>query len=160
MLLESVIGAVVGKLGVLAKEYLAIKRIEKESAHERAMLELEMQNTRLISQGKIEVAEVEVRGRIKTGELNAMAASYSNDKATYGSWIDYVRGLVRPVVTIFYTVLSAMIVWKLDVLSSGMITASMQYDLMNQAIGHIFSLTGLTAGWWFGAKVSFGEKKK
>ena len=125
---------------------------------------------------------MKVRGELnmQAKDAEAFESSIAADKAAYTTgkdlpkwaefmlaFVDFVRGLMRPALTIYLIVLTSLIYHQIDAVlkAAGVqsIQADLAADLLRKIILTILYLTTTCVTWWFGtrtkAKPPFGDAK-
>lgn len=123
---------------------LRIKEQELEQAHELGMADKQMQRA-------------EVEGALKIGEVEAAAfvASVKESGKKIGiTFIDGVRGMMRPLITTYLLIVSTILAYKLNALVGGLqvLPADEVYKLYREVIQQIIFLTATAVTWWFGSR--------
>lgn len=151
MLGSSVFGSIFGGIAGLANKWLDLKQHAMDHEQELALRRADMEQTKLEIEGRTQVAAVQVQGQIATADAAALAASLQSDKATYGiKSIDFIRGIVRPLITsgacveIFIAVRAALT--YLD--AHGGMTGDQAYSLIDSTLFTCFTVIL----WWFGSR--------
>ncbi|WP_040728242.1 hypothetical protein [Thiomicrorhabdus sp. Kp2] len=137
---------------------LAMRQADREEMqleHDLHMKQVEAQANRdiaIANQNRL-TTESQIAGDVELAELNLRQTSYSNDKATYGGgFVDAIRGLMRPTLTLYFAVLMALIAYQLMQITGQMIgTANAQY-LLKEVINAIIFLATTSVTWWFGSR--------
>lgn len=152
-------GSILGCVGGLANRFMDLKLknldIEKaklDNQFELAKMEAETSQLKMEWEAKAQVASIEAAGQVDTEAYKAMAASYDNDKATYGiPWLDAIRGLVRPIVTMIFVGVSlffAAIVFKANRANI------LPLESYVKIIDWLLLEAGVVIGWWFASRPS------
>lgn len=128
---------------------------EMQLEHDLHMKEVEAQTHRDIAiahQNRL-TTESQVSGDIELGELNLRQASYSNDKATYGGgFVDAIRGLMRPILTLYFALSMALIAYQLMQITGNIVGAANAQYLLKEVINAIIFLATTSVTWWFGSR--------
>lgn len=103
-----------------------LKEIEAE--RESAVILEDKQTAQIIEQGKIET---------ELANTAAFTTSLKSFQLSGIAWVDAIRSLMRPVITVFLLILTAFFVWQNP--------AAVEQDVL--------SLTSLAVGWWFGSRI-------
>lgn len=150
MILESLLGTVVGGVLRIVPEYFAIKDKEKQRDHEFRMFDLQLEADKIRSRLRIDEARVEVEGKEILAEIGAITdAAKAQATQTGVKFIDGLNASVRPVLTywwcvILYTVNKGVLLWL--ALKSGL--------QLEQVAGHVFTefdaaVVASMIGFWF-----------
>lgn len=178
-LLSSVLaGGATGILGVIAQRIADYKNKQLDLALEKQRGELELakrdKDAAIMAQewaGRTRVAEVEAGAVVDAAEAQAFAASFQHDKATYsdgvldklrGWWgqllrfllgfVDVIRGIVRPGLTIYLCVITTMMYADAQRLVGAGLTAAQALDLVKMIVATVLYLTTTCVLWWFGTR--------
>lgn len=97
--------------------------------------------------------EAEAQADIEQAEVKLIQTSYNNDRATYGGgFVDAVRGLMRPTLTMYFAVLMALIAYQLFSLSTEIVSASTAQTMLTDIINACIFLATTSVTWWFGSR--------
>lgn len=160
-------GGSTGLLGSLFIRWFDNKDRKNQRDHEHKMAQLTQEEIRLegeynlrLQAAEHESAQLEAEIESDIRDADAFQASLSMDKATYGKHIlgrivDFVRGMMRPVIT-------AWMVYQLYQISQMLgglqtiktFTATQQHELFFTVVNAILYLASMTVGWWFGSRSS------
>ena len=107
-------------------------------------------------------------GLITEADARSLVASYDNDRAAYldpsaqktskfartmFTIVDSVRGLIRPILTLYMVVLATMMfVWAQRLAGDKAITPDAAVQLIGQIVATILYLTTACVLWWFGSR--------
>ena len=171
LLLGLLTGGAGGLLGTLGQAVLSWYKRKEDHAHELAIreqdrldaesdyelslrqmqleAELGMQRVKLEGEQARELAEVEGATAREVAAQESLQASYEHDKATYGGgFVDTLRGLVRPLVTLA----NMAILLTLAVLCYRQLQGELSSEVARQVITTFLGLATLTITWWFGGR--------
>lgn len=173
LLLGGASGGVVGILGALFKHGLEIWQAKKKAEIDLLVLQEQNKHEQVMADKNAELVKLEADNALKLADVNrlketdvagygALSASIEGDRASYSNaptspWmilVDLVRGLTRPVLTAYYTILiSILALWILstippDVIKSPDFLKSTFYKLIEALI----FLATACVGWWFAAR--------
>lgn len=156
-------GAIVGLVGSILTKWLELKTLREKLTVEVKMaeirtreLELEQAHALALADKQIDIARVEGEIARDVAEMEAFTQSQKAQTAMYGGWVDKVRGLMRPVITLFLLVVSTWVLWQTWVLVGGLESMN-RYDLIEMFQAQIDAMTFLTmtaVTWWFGSRWS------
>lgn len=157
-------GGLTGIFGSAISIFGKIKQQSMMNDHEVAMGKLKQDDMRL--QKELMLAQTEAS--VSIAEMQAFAESQKNDEASYSKgqeltggqkWlmviVDFLRGMIRPSMTIYMTVLTTMIYWQVMELVGGLegvIDKTQAYALSQQIILVILYITTTVILWWFGTR--------
>lgn len=137
---------------------LAMRKMDREEMqleHELQMQTIEKQTERDIAiahQDRLSL-EAQVAGEVEQAELAMRRESYANDKATYGGgFVDAIRGLMRPVLTLYFALLMALITYQLMQITGNQVGAANADYLLKQVINTCIFLATTSVTWWFGSR--------
>lgn len=154
-------------------DWLAVKEKTKADrekyAHELKVLEIETNRD-------VIVAKEEANARREVAESEAMGKSYEADRATYlvpeiakdlppwargivaaaMAFVDFIRGLTRPGITLYLCVLTTMLYVQtqniIQAAGGAPITKEMAYGLISKIVETVMFLTTMSVGWWFATR--------
>ena len=100
--------------------------------------------------------ESQVAGDVELAEMTLRSNSYSHDKATYGGgFVDGLRGLMRPVITLYFAIIMTVIAYQLMKLNNGQwVNPTEAQAMLREVINAIIFLTTTAVTWWFGSRPS------
>lgn len=148
-------GAVVGLVGSyltkreerMIQTEMAAARLEEaklEFSHELSMADKQMERAEV--EGNLQVQEV---------EAGAFVESVKTASATIGiTFVDAIRGLMRPVITLYLLGVATLLAIKVDDLVGGMavFNGDQLFALYDQVIMQVIFLTATAVTWWFGSR--------
>ena len=159
MILESIAsvlgGGVTGVVGAMASHVADFFKQKEANKHEREMAELSLKERAMEFEQQAKIATVEAEKVTTLAAENSFQASFAADKASYGIWfVDLIRGLIRPGLTIYLIVLTNLIVAKIAFLESVMasLEQAQAFGLISDIINSILYLTTTAVLWWFGSR--------
>lgn len=130
---------------------LALARIHKEEA----LLEMEQ---------ALRLADKELSRTLTEGDLAAEAKAMEAFKASLGSLststglvlVDSLRGLMRPLITLYLLCLASLVSFRLMTLTGGLegLGKSGLTEAFAQILDQLLFLTTTAVTWWFGARPS------
>ena len=159
-------GGLLGIAGNFLKGKAEIKGKKLDYEHERDLRKLDMdelkieaslknQQIKLENDGELALANVEA-DRAKDVAASALRqASYNADKASYGGGIvDKIRGIMRPMITIYLLVLMSYIAYQVDTIVGGVeeLPSKDIWGLYENLINSIVFLATTAVTWWFGSR--------
>lgn len=163
--ITGILGAGVSLFGEWKKQQMA--NMHKERMEELRQDAMELQMAMVREQGKIAV---------DVAEMGAFTASQKNDAASYSvgqelssgqKWlmvfVDFMRGMIRPTMTIYMTVLTTVLYVQVMGLVGGLegvITKTDALNLASQIILVILYITTTVILWWFGTRQKVLESPK
>jgi len=159
MILDSIMavlgGGATGVIGSLATHVTDYFKQKEANKHELAMANLHIQERQMEFDQQTKVVSIEAEKDMNLSAEQSFQASYAADKASYGIWfVDFIRGLVRPALTVYLIVLANMILAKIVFLEAAMHAMNQDqiYTLVSDIINAIMYLTTTAVLWWFGSR--------
>lgn len=181
---SGVLGGVVGLVGTWLKsrEEREQKKLDHQHALEMRTLdlkemtheaELALRQTKTELAGKQAIAQTEADAARDVAAADTQQASYRHDRITYAKgvlgalagglgnfmrallvFVDVIRGLMRPTITLYLLIVESAIAWMLyKVLSTlGGIPASQVAELLVMVVSGVIFLTTTAVTWWFGTR--------
>ena len=160
-------GGATGLIGAGLTMFKEIKAQKMAFAHDERMTELEHQGMQLEAELKMSIVKAESEAAIQIQESKAFADSYKHDTRAYATGklgkfgqtlmviVDFCRGMIRPSMTIYMTVLTTWL--YIDVMDmagglDGVITKDQAMSMMMQIILVILYITTTVILWWFGTR--------
>jgi hypothetical protein len=184
MLLETILGGVTGLVGNVISSIMTYKTQKLKNAHEQSMLRLETAAMRAEAEANIRITKAQIEGAVEIADSGAyMASMQMGNKAMFnekwvdrlfdveGKWrlltfplgcfaafmfglVDWLRGFMRPALTMYLTALTTAITWMAwDVMQKhglGSMTPEQALSVFNQVIAIVIYLTVSCVTWWFG----------
>lgn len=165
---SSGLGAVVGLLGSWLTKREERRNLELKLAHESKMADIrkeeaafEFSHELAMADKQVERAEIEGRIASDVEEMAAFRDGLKEQQLIYRiKWVDAIRGLMRPVITVYLLVLATAVTVKIGSLTGGLETLEkdMMASLYSDTIGQILFLVTTAVTWWFGSRPSSGRK--
>ncbi len=176
MLISGVLsGGATGLLGVILQRYFDLKGRDRDLAmlklqHEQALALAQIESAQAQRRAEADefAADRQAQADEAAADARSLAASYEADRATYlapeaqrGSRlartlfavVDAVRGLIRPVLTMYLVVLvTAMFVWARELAGAAALTPADAVQLIGQIVATILYLCTACVLWWFGSR--------
>ena len=157
------LGGILGIVGNIIKGRGELKARKMEFAQELSIRKLDMDEFRLEAElknqqislendGHLALANVEAdRARdVMDGELRK--ASYDADSANYGGgFVDVIRGLMRPFITVYMMALMSYIGYQVYSVT-GSVEPVKALELYETIINSVVFLTTTCVTWYFGAR--------
>lgn len=174
--LTSIIGGgVTGILGVAVQRFADYKnkQLDMQASRERMAHEIEMRKVDVEivereAQARVQVADIDAQAREAVADTQAFAASYQLEPQRYSdsgkisskqSWIfvflDFIRGIVRPGLTIYLCVVTtAMYVHAISLAEREgfAMTGDQAYTLVQRIVETVLYLSTTCLLWWFGVR--------
>lgn len=158
-------GGVTGVIGAGINKYFDFKAKQQDYAHALEMRKVDIQILDKEWEGRARVASVEGEAAMDVAVSKLQEASIEADKATYSKasspwlvFVDVVRGLIRPLATAYFILLSTIVfvaVFQL-VTEAGTeaLTADQLFDIFYYCVLWVLYTAGMVVGWWFGVRAS------
>jgi len=160
-------GGATGLIGSVVSVWGEYKKNQQLFEHKEHMAKLDQESMRL--EADLELKKITTEGEVQIGisEAQTLSASFEHDKAAYYTgqlgklgraamvFIDFMRGLIRPAMTIYLVILTTLIYWEIDTLVNkmdGVMSVNLAAQLLQQIIMVILYLTTTVVLWWFGTR--------
>lgn len=137
---------------------IAMRKADREEMsleHQFKMKETEAQASRDIAvanQNRI-ATESQAAADVELAEIDMRTQSYEMDKATYGGgFVDGVRGLMRPILTVYFAALMSVITYKLFEITGQMVGTATAQFMLKEVINSCIFLATTSVTWWFGSR--------
>ena len=143
-----------------AKQLFQLKMRELDQAemtleHQLHMKEVEAEANRDIAvatQNRLST-EAQAQADIEQAEIQLIQRSHESDRASYGGgFVDAIRGLMRPTLTLYFAVLMALIAYQLFSISNEMIGGVTAQNMLIEVINACIFLATTSVTWWFGSR--------
>lgn len=161
-------GSIVGMVGSWLTKREERKNLQLVNEHEKAMANIRVHEQKLeashelaMADKQLESAEVEGNIAIDQGEIAAFNTSLlQQSKSTGIAFVEAIRGLMRPLITLYLLVLVTYLAYKISVLVNGLesISSDELVSLYQQMIHFFLSITSTAICWWFGSRPSTQRK--
>ena len=128
-----------------------LAEIRKDEAKNEADHEL------AIADKQIERAEVEGSLAVGQSEVEAFSKVLKEQNKTYGiKIVDGIRGLMRPLITVYLLVIATLLTLKINELVGGLDSLEMSElkGIYDNVINQMLFLTATAVTWWFGSRPS------
>lgn len=142
-------GGVTGLIGALLSGVLEFFKQKQKNVHDLAILAAERETLSLEIQGRERVMTIEGETAQQIEASRLLSVSIASDRATYSNgeskWlvvVDVVRGLTRPILTLFLGVFMMMLWFSTD-----------SVELQNQITTTVLYIATTCFFWWFGTRV-------
>lgn len=180
---DVILGGLTGLIGNIVTGIVNYKTMKAKNAHEAKMVALQTAAKKAENKMRIELANAQIAGEIELADAAAYTKGLEQqDKKTFSEeWVeklfavegwlryisipialllatlfgslDFLRGFMRPGLTIYLTGVSSFLTWKAyDILQMAGVemTATQAVDLYGQTTQIIIYLTVTCVTWWFG----------
>ena len=159
------------------KHDLEIRKVEREEMKLESDLEIKKTTSEFAAKSNLAKVEGDIAKDIADREVQKVA--YKHDSATYskgitknlkGFWlglvsfmlvfVDMIRGLIRPSITIYLIIIESAIAWHLYqlLLKLDQIPLELAGPLLTQVVSSIVFLTATAVTFWFGSRASNMKK--
>ena len=159
---SSGLGAIVGAVGSWLGKREERKARQDEYAHESKMRDLDMQETQMTQAHEMAIADKEIQRAETEGQidLDKIEASGWKESITQGfkqtgvKWVDGIRGLMRPLITVYLLAIASVVTYQLSRLVGGLEALPMDevLDMYRHVISQLIFLTATAVTWWFGSR--------
>ena len=167
--LTGLLGGIVNRVG----DYFTLKENNKQKL---AMLDKELDITKVEAEKELTLAREKNMTDREVAETQALEKSYEADKATYFTsdiqkelpegaktitaiamaFVDFVRGLTRPGITLYMCLLTTLIYIQMqDIIAasgSKAFTPESAIKIIMIIIDGVIYLTTMAVGWWFASR--------
>jgi hypothetical protein len=157
-------GAVTGLFGGLAQKWMGLKQQKQEAELRIDLAKLSLQEAKLeqdhalaMADKQLEItqSEGEIAAEIADSELLGVSIVEASKDSGIG-WVEGVKHLMRPVITVFLLIQVEFILWavwgKVDGLNA--MSADQQYELFSEIVAQMVFLTVTAVSWWFASRPS------
>lgn len=161
-------GAIVGLLGSWLTKREERRNLEIKLTHDANMADIRRQEAAIESEHELAMADKQVeRAQIEgaialnEAEVSAFKEGLKEQQVMYQvKWVDGIRGLMRPLITLYLLVLATYITWQIGNYIGGV--KQLDKDIMSQlytdTIMQIFFLVTTAVTWWFGSRPSSARR--
>ncbi len=158
-------GGVTGLLGAVVTKFTEYKTAKLNAEHEIAMKQADAQIMAQEWAARTKVAEIEGQAKVDAVDAQSFGESYKLEPTRYSDpavldkrqeWLmvllDFMRGAIRPSLTVYLCVLTTMIYWQAHKLLGTNISQEQAVSLLNQIVNTVLYLTVTVVCWWFGVR--------
>ena len=159
-------GGIVGTIGSLFKKRQEIKAEKQKHEFNLKLFELQLEERSMEIAAEKEMAQIdltkreaEIAGEIEVAEVDAFKQSFIHDASMKtAQWVDNVRALMRPIITV------ALLAIQICIVAVGVSNSQSFTKALIEGNGLITSLEGLSflcnmaVSWWFGSRSSGTSK--
>lgn len=156
--LTGLLGAAITKFSEYKTKQLDIEQLKLKHLHEAAMKELDASIMQKEYEARMQIAEVEAQALVESEDSRAFAKSYDMEPERYSNpakssiaqnWalvvLDFVRGIVRPGLTIYLCLIVTIMYAK----ASG---SAVSEAVAMEIVQTVLYLCTTSILWWFGAR--------
>lgn len=165
---SSGIGALVGLVGSWLTKQEERKNLELTLNHEKVMFQLKSTQQQEQNQHELKLAEQNLASVKEAGEqavelveASAFVASQQSNTSLSNRFAELIRGLMRPVITIYLLSIATVIALQINAYMDGAMAQLQQQELMvmyQNTLDKIMFLTTTAVTWWFGSRPSQSRK--
>lgn len=165
-------GGITGLIGSGISIFGEIKKQKMIYEHEESMEGLKQDGMRL----QMDIIAKQAEASINLSEMESFTQSQKNDAASYSKgqeltggqkWlmviVDFLRGMIRPSMTIYMTILTTLIYMQvMDLVDGleGVLDQNLAVQLSQQVILVILYITTTVILWWFGTRQKLVQPPK
>ncbi len=162
--LTGLLGVVVQRIADYKNKQLDIQISREKNEHDIKMREVDALIMAQEWAARTQVATIEAESKMDVADSAAFASSF-NEPVRYSEGVkptkfagsmlillDFIRGIVRPGLTIYLCVLTTMIYFQAKNLIGEGLDPLKAYDLLNEIVGTVLYLTVTCLLWWFGVR--------
>ncbi len=141
-------GGLFGLAGSLIKKVMAFFEMKQKNAHELEVLRLEQANMRMEIEARRHIAEIDLERDIETSaDESLQSAIQAEGRLRSSNWVNDVRGLVRPLLTLMLLIVTTSFWYNTD-------DPTIEARLANELV----FMTSAAVLFWFGDRPS-GRRK-
>lgn len=167
---SSGIGALFGLVGSWLTKREERRNVELRLSHEKDMARLENKNLLLRQEHQVRIAEYGVDAIVQQGEYAveqaeaaAFIASQASNQPLINGFTEFVRGLMRPVITLYLLLVASFVAWHINDYMVGVSDVMREdevIDIFRVTLDRIMFLTTTAVTWWFGSRPASERKSK
>lgn len=162
------LGALVGLLGSWLTKHEERRNLKLKLAHDIKMADIRKQEAAFEFEHELAMADKQVERSQAEGdiardvaEMSAFREGLKEQQMIYRiKWVDAIRGVMRPVITIYLLALATLVTIKISSTAGGLeaLDRSAMDTLYSDTITRIFFLVTTAVTWWFGSRPSSPRK--
>lgn len=173
-------GGIIGVLGSWLTKREERKNLQLKYDHDLKMSEIRKEEAKIEAEHELAMADkqverAQVEGELAIGEveMKAFTEGLKEQSKTYGiRLVDSVRGLMRPLITVYLLVIATFIMIQIHNLVGGFDTVicgpnsvescnpDTAINTYKSVIDQVLFLTATAVTWWFGSRPSSQRKDK
>lgn len=164
--LTGIFGVVVQRIADYKNKQLDLEMNKQKSTHELEMRKLDSQILEKEYTARVEISAIEAQGRESVADSHAFAASYNLEPKLYSDpkkantrgqiWLmlvlDFIRGIVRPGLTVFLCILTTLMYFKAQELLGSHIAEDRAAEIVKEIVSTILYLSTSCVMWYFGSR--------
>ena len=165
---SSGLGAIVGLLGSWLTKREERRNLELKLTHDIKMAGIrkeeaafEFEHELAMADKQVERAQAEGEIARDVAEMGAFQEGLKEQQMIYKiKWVDAIRGLMRPLITIYLLILATVVTVKIGTTTGGLeaLDTAIMETLYSDTISQIFFLVTTAVTWWFGSRPSSGQR--
>ncbi len=161
--LTGLIGGITEKIFAYKAKKLAIEENREKYAHEVNLKKVDADIMAQEWAARTQVADIEATAKVDSEDAKAFSASFNEpvrysqgDLTTKQTWLmvflDTVRGLVRPGLTLYLCVITTILYFKAQVLMPPDVSVEQAIGMVDKVTSMILYVTTTCILWWFGSR--------
>lgn len=168
-------GGLLGLIGGIFTKFQELAILKEKNRHEETMQEKEKEFLAMELSRDVQVARHDENARVAASESAAMQASYQHDSRRYlddkamrksvfaiylMAIVDFFRGILRPGLTVYLTVLAQLTfnhilaLYHIAEQAGFTLTPEQAFQLLYLCVVFILFLASTAVGWWFAVRPS------
>lgn len=157
-------GGIIGVVGSWLTKREERKNIQLQFERDVKLAEIRKDEAKIeadhelaLADKQIERAQVEGSVAIDQAEVEAFTEGLKEQSKTYGiKAVDGIRGLMRPLITVYLLVIATLLTLKINQLVGGLDSLEMSElkGIYDNVINQMLFLTATAVTWWFGSRPS------
>ena len=157
-------GGIIGVVGSWLTKREERKNIQLQFERDVKLAEIRKDEAKIeadhelaLADKQIERAQVEGSVAIDQAEVEAFSKGLKEQSKTYGiKAVDGIRGLMRPLITVYLLVIATLLTLKINQLVGGLDSLEMSElkGIYDNVINQMLFLTATAVTWWFGSRPS------
>jgi hypothetical protein len=141
--------------------------MEVEHAHAERMADIRAKEAEAEAEHELRIADKEYDKSELEGDIEETNRSYDtlqeslkSLKPTGIKWVDALRGMMRPAITVYLMVVATILTLRIGALVGGLesLNPKALFALYQDVIQQIVFLTATAVTWWFGSRPSSRRK--
>jgi len=163
-------GGIIGVIGSWLTKREERKNIQLQFERDVKLAEIRKDEAKIeadhelaLADKQIERAQVEGSVAIDQAEIKAFSEGLKEQSKTYGiKAVDGIRGLMRPLITVYLLVIATLLTLKINQLVGGLDSLEMSElkGIYDNVINQMLFLTATAVTWWFGSRPSSQRRDK
>ncbi|MDA8962619.1 hypothetical protein N9F42_00560 [Pseudomonadales bacterium] len=163
-------GGIIGVIGSWLTKREERKNIQLQFERDVKLAEIRKDEAKIeadhelaLADKQIERAQVEGSVAIDQAEIEAFSEGLKEQSKTYGiKAVDGIRGLMRPLITVYLLVIATLLTLKINQLVGGLDSLEMSElkGIYDNVINQMLFLTATAVTWWFGSRPSSQRRDK